>query len=283
MKKLESLRSLAWVLRDLVRDYRVGATSQEVQRLLAMQYRASLLPLSFEDVGFRKFSQFDEDGILLYIFSKIGAKSRRVLEMCAGIGRECMATNLIVNHGWEGLLFEGDAKNVASALNFFRNNNDSFSIPPKVVQAWLTAETLNEAVRSNGFEGDIDLFSLDVDGNDYWFWKALDVVSPRVCVIETNSCIPTAMSVTSPYDPNFRMNSAFHSASLGAIVKLGKEKGYRLIGTNRAGFNVFMMRNDVGQDHFPEITAEQAHNNRFVRAGQAKKWEKRKDYPWQEV
>tara|TARA_B110000008_G_C16861810_1_gene521070 strand:- start:173 stop:472 length:300 start_codon:yes stop_codon:yes gene_type:complete len=63
---------------------------------------------SIQDVGFRLHSQFEEDGMLLYIFSVIGTSNKRAIELCAGSGETCMASNLIINHGWEALLLDGD-------------------------------------------------------------------------------------------------------------------------------------------------------------------------------
>ena len=63
---------------------------------------------TFADTQFRSFSQNGEDGILLYIFSLIGMTNRRALEICCGDGIECNATNLIVNHGFDGLLIDGN-------------------------------------------------------------------------------------------------------------------------------------------------------------------------------
>src|SRR5262249_51943731 len=66
-------------------------------RLLAARGK-ECLP-SFDDIGFRSYSQFEEDGILLYLFSLIPPKNRKCVEICAGNGRECMTANLIINHG----------------------------------------------------------------------------------------------------------------------------------------------------------------------------------------
>ena len=66
---------------------------------------------SFREVGFKAYSQFEEDGILLYIFSIIGVSNKKVVEICVGDGTECMAANLLINHGWEGLLFDGSEEN----------------------------------------------------------------------------------------------------------------------------------------------------------------------------
>jgi hypothetical protein len=75
------------------------------QKTLIQQYR--LLALkgnewlpSMKDVGFRKYSQFEEDGILLYIFSLIPPINRTCVEICAGKGSECNTANLMINHGW---------------------------------------------------------------------------------------------------------------------------------------------------------------------------------------
>src|SRR5207344_1296671 len=115
------------------------------QKILAQQYRAlastGILP-KLADVGFRKYSQFEEDGILLYLFSLIPPVNRTCVEICAGNGRECMTTNLIVNHGWWGYLFDGNERNVRNGRRFFSNNMDTFLHPPTFTHAWITAENV---------------------------------------------------------------------------------------------------------------------------------------------
>jgi len=87
-----------------------AAISQSVQLLLRQKYRDLLdnhlaLP-ELTDTEFRCFSQNGEDGILLYIFSILGTTNKRVVEIGAGDGIECNSANLIINHGWQGLLFD---------------------------------------------------------------------------------------------------------------------------------------------------------------------------------
>jgi len=89
------------------------------KKTLMLQYRSlasmgkDLLP-KFSDVGFRKYLQFEEDGILLYFFSLISPINSTCVEICAEDGLECSTTNLIVDHGWWGHLFDGDMNNVAT-------------------------------------------------------------------------------------------------------------------------------------------------------------------------
>ena len=269
-----------------------GATLRSVepvaQKMLMQQYRLlaargrDCLP-SFRDVGFRVHSQFEEDGILLYLFSLIRPTNRICVEVCAGTGRECMTANLIVNHGWWGHLFDGDAANVASGRRFFANSKDTFLYPPRFTQAWITAENINDTVAESGLSGEVDLLSLDIDGMDYWVWKALTVIQPRVVVCETHNVVPLARSVTVPYDPSFVCSSEnYRGASLEAMCRLGKEKGYRLVGTHRFGFNAFFVKNGVGEEYFPEIAAHTCLGDPFSEHRRAD-WDAVASMPWHDV
>ncbi len=112
-----ALRRLAWpVLTEfgsllesrLKDDAAAQKTLMQQYRLLASKGN-EWLP-SMRDVGFRKYSQFEEDGILLYIFSLIPPINRTCVEICAGDGRQSNTANLIINHGWWGHLFDGTNK-----------------------------------------------------------------------------------------------------------------------------------------------------------------------------
>jgi len=121
------LRRLAQPLLDEIRlasENRPIDNEAAAQKVLMGQYRLlasqgrDRLP-SIRDVGFRKYSQFEEDGILLYIFSLVPPLNRKCVEICAGEGRECNTANLIINHGWWGYLFDGDEENVKAGTQFF--------------------------------------------------------------------------------------------------------------------------------------------------------------------
>src|SRR5262245_57737741 len=125
------------------------------QILLRLQYqdlarRGGDLPC-FADVEFRCYSQNCEDGILLFIFSLIGTTNRRVVEICAGDGVECNAANLIINHGWRGLLFDGDPVLIENGRAFYAACRTTFATPPTLVHTWITAETINPLIERNGF------------------------------------------------------------------------------------------------------------------------------------
>ncbi|HEY7157441.1 MAG TPA: hypothetical protein VH575_26035 [Gemmataceae bacterium] len=245
----------------------VACANQAVQQQLSRSYRTSLHPQvplpSLLDAEFRCFSQNGEDGILLYLFSLIGTTNKRVVEICAGNGIECNAANLIVNQGWIGLLVDGSAEKLAVGKQFYANCRDTFFYRPTLLASWITAENVNALVADNGFAGEIDLLSLDLDGMDYWVLKALTCIRPRAIILEVNTRWGPERAVTLPYRPDFTMDWNRHpwcgGASLPAFVNLGRERGYRLVGTNRQGMNALFLRADVGADVFPEISALEAY------------------------
>jgi hypothetical protein len=114
MKQLvkNALRPAANFTRRFIRDsvafdFDEDSTAQGVQRNIVNQYLSFKLSgtapyNAIRDAGFRAYSEYEEDGIILYVLSMIGFKTRRVVEMCCGSGSVCMATNLILNHGFDG-------------------------------------------------------------------------------------------------------------------------------------------------------------------------------------
>ncbi len=249
------------------------------QILLSLKYRdlaAKGVTLPFDEVGFRNYSQTSEDGILLYIFSLIGTSNRRAVELGCGPGFESNTANLAVNHNWDVLMVDGSKANVELARRFFGKHPDTRIFGHQVVREWIDRESVNATLEKYGLSGEIDLFSLDVDGVDYWIWEALTVISPRVVVVEYNFSLGERC-VTVPYRADFvsewnteslfaedTENEPSHvgavtsrfcygGASLRAMVKLAKTKGYRLVGTDGQGFNAFFIRNDITQELFPEI------------------------------
>lgn len=158
-----------------------------------------------------------------------------------------MAANLIINHGWEGLLFDGDKESVNQGVYFYGSNPSTFLHRPIFKQSWVTRENVDQLIAENGFKGEVDLFSLDIDGNDYYIMEAINVVKPRVIICEINNVIPSNLALTIPYDLNFSRGGSIHpdfvGVSLLAMKKLLNKKGYRLIASHKYGFNVIFMLN----------------------------------------
>ena len=290
LEEIREVRRLPSLSHNIARDvFNVSDVTQKSLVAMWTLARQQGTRLAFNQVGFRAFSQFEEDGILLYLFTIIGASSRVVVEVCAGSGRECMATNLILHHGWTGFLWDGNKDNVRRGRQFFAEHPASFLHPPSFRCDWLTRENINSVLASSGLNGDIDLLSLDVDGNDLWLWDAIIQVKPRVVIVESQNAIPSNRSLTIPYDPSFYAWNRkpeevyFFGASALALVKIGKQKGYRLVGAHRHGFNLVFLRNDVDAEWFPEVSVESVHDSPYTRWSQETRWPALEKMPWQEV
>jgi hypothetical protein len=259
------------------RQHRLQQTSPATKvalRTLFLRYReqarSGALP-SVWDTGFRVFSQFDEDGVLLFLLASGGLETRRFVDIGAGDGvwaSNC--ANVALNLGFHGLFVEARSVEVERGRAFYASHPDSRERPPVFVQSFVTREAIDDLVRGAGFEGEIDLLSIDIDGNDYWIWEALTVVSPRLVVVEAHTELGLADSVA-PYDPAFDWHTAAPGTPIGAsaaaFVALGERLGYRLVGTNLYGFNLFFARNDVAPD-LPSVPIEDVFRHGSYAAGQ---------------
>jgi len=223
--------------------------------------------LVFKLNEFKIFSQTGEDGIINYIFSKIGVKNKTFIEFGIQDGRECNTANLSLNFGWKGLLIEGDANFAEKAKKYYSGK------PVKVINSFITKDNINKIFLDNEMKGEIDLLVVDIDGNDYWVWKEINTIKPRVVVIEYNSAFGDK-PITIKYKPDFeRLRShksgLYFGASLPALAKLGKEKGYILAGCCSSGFNAFFIRKDIAKSKFSEMAPEKVF---YEDEGNAKKF-----------
>ena len=214
--------------------------------------------------GFKCYSQNNEDGILLYIFSQIGTSDRRFVEFGVQDGQQCNAATLALNFGWSGLFMDGDGEGVAAGRRYYADLLGLQARRVRFVQCFATAENINQVLRDNGVLGEIDLLSIDVDGNDYWIWQAISAVHPRVVAIEYNASFGSERSVTIPYKPDFvatqhHPSGFYHGASLVALTNLAHLKGYTLIGCDNNGVNAFFVRRDMANGKLREVAAQDAY------------------------
>ena len=219
--------------------------------------RAKELP-SIDSVGFKLFSQFEEDGQLLYLFSLLGMNNKTFIEFGSDDGINSNSANLYFHHDFHGLFLDGNKKAISRGRYFFNRHRNMTGRAPIFKQAFITAENINSLFEECGFSGEIGLLSIDIDGNDYWVWKAIDSISPQVVIIETHNEFGMN-DIIVPYDPNYSFpgkHPDYHGASPVAMTKLANKKGYRLVGSNELGFNFIYLRNDLLTDEVPEVSVE---------------------------
>lgn len=218
------------------------------------------------------YSQNGEDGIIDFIFSKIGTTNKFCVEFGVGNGFECNTVFLLEKKGWKGLMMDygadqeiqwgnvikkvwsnrkmGLAYNIRKDIRFLKKmlnytkRAQRFQRDVKIEK--VTAENIQDLFRKYNVPKNFDLLSIDIDYNDYWVWKSITDYSPRVVVIEYNSSIPPTESKVVPYDPDAQWDGTnYFGASLLALKNLGLTKGYTLIGCESRGVNAFFCKSDL--------------------------------------
>lgn len=207
------------------------------------QTEANCAP-KLHETGFRCFSQFEEDGKILFIMAVLGIQEGVFLDLGSADGVNSNCANLALNFGWQGVFFDGNHSNIERGRIFYDSHPDTWAYPPKFVCAMINRENINQLLTDASVPPEVDFMSIDIDGNDYWVWDALSVTTPKVVMIETH--IEFGMNdIVVPYDKDYvypGRHPDYHGASPVAMEKLARRKGYRLVGANRYGFNTIYVR-----------------------------------------
>lgn len=207
-------------------------------------------PQRLEHYAFKVFSQNGEDGIIQEVFRRIGTKSKRFIEFGVQSGHECN-THLLLHLGWSGLWIEGEQ-------NMFKSLVESFDAAIAkgsllAVQSFVTIDNINSIFENSGYVGEIDLLSVDVDGNDFHLCKALDAVTPRVVVVEFNASFPPPIHWVMPYVQDYRPDSGLYfGASLTSFAEMMESKGYILVGTDICGINAVFVHKKEALEKFSQ-------------------------------
>lgn len=209
---------------------------------------------------FKVFSQWGEDGIIQHLIRVVPVARRIFVEFGVEDYTEANTRFLLVQDNWSGLILDGSEANIAAVKKdplYWRHNL-------KAVAAFVTRENINNLLRASGLTGEIGLLSIDVDGNDYWIWEAIDAVNPAIVVVEYNARFGPERAVTVPYDAAFVRAAAHYSmiyygASLAALVALGRRKGYDFVGANSAGNNAFFVRRGLRPDTLPTLSPAEGY------------------------
>lgn len=226
-------------------DIRLQKIQQSLGRIENSQL-GMLNSKNFNDYEFQVYSQWGEDGLIQHLIQQVLIENPIFVEFGVEKYTESNTRFLLINNNWSGLLIDGSEQNIQYIKNdpiYWRHNL-------KAEHAFIDRDNINSLIRSNGISGDIGLLSVDIDGNDYWIWEAINVVNPRIVICEYNSLWGNKLAVTIPYSAEFyrtesHCSNLYYGASIVALTNLADLKGYSLIGSNRAGNNIFFVRNDL--------------------------------------
>jgi hypothetical protein len=168
-------------------------------------------------------SQKGEDGIVQKILEVLGTTEKWCVEFGAWDGEHLSNTyNLIANHGFSAVLIEGSASRYRVLVDRFRDNQKV--MPVNAFVGFTANDELDKILASTPIPLDFDVLSIDIDGNDYHVWKAVNRYRPKLVVIEFNPTIPSAVEFVQPADLAVNQGASMLSMSL-----LAKQKGYELV------------------------------------------------------
>jgi hypothetical protein len=186
------------------------------------------------------FSQNGEDGIIAELVRLLDPPHFFV-EFGVESGVECN-TRMLKHAGWCGICWDGG--HADPERNLYRER--------------ITAENINELFTKYRVPDRLGLLSIDIDGNDYHVWNALDArYRPAIVVIEYNALFPPDQAFTIPYDADFRWDGTdYQGASFLAMYRLGIRKGYRLVCADKKGVNLLFVQQDLCSKLPSEVVAD---------------------------
>ena len=209
----------------------------------AMRQARAVNPVDPASWEFSGFSQNGEDGVLDVLRGRLTASNRCFVEIGSGDGVENNTAWLLVAEKYAGLMVEGDPWLARRT----RRNITPLSIGCDCRSLFVTRNSV-EQVRALAPCADPDVFSLDIDGNDYHIMKAAFDAGfrPRIIVVEYNAVFGPERRLTIEYQSNFMLADADprrlrYGVSIAGWRSLMDSQGYRFVTVERCGVNAFFV------------------------------------------
>ncbi len=220
-----------------------SAASREAIQAWVEQFDKLPVP-ELSAVSYNVFTYHGEDGIILYLLGRLKRVPRYFVDIGAGDCIKSNCANLAVHFGWEGLFIDKSASGLALGKNFYKHKINH-GVNLKMRSQEVTPGNINQLLTRESVPKDIGLLSVDIDGNDYWIWKAIGVIQPRIIIIEAKVEFGSRNAIV-PYGEHnhHSVDKMYNGASVEAFRRLGKEKGYKLVGANKYGYNLFFVREE---------------------------------------
>lgn len=201
--------------------------------------RGKLCDLRLEE--YRVFSQNGEDGVLDALVRHLNSPTHFV-EFGVENGWSCNCRFLAEVRDWNGLFIESDAEEFERLANRYRLSKQIHCI-----NTFVTAENINSVLAAVNTPERFGVLSIDVDGDDYWIWAAVETrYRPDIVVIEFNAEHPeNAHAVPSKVVDGSTPPGSLWGASIGAITELARRKGYELVHIEMARVNAFFVASEL--------------------------------------
>jgi hypothetical protein len=235
-----------------------------VGKMLADRVRRLGPKRPLRDAEFKVFSQWGGDGIIQYLIDQVSPRSDTFIEFGVEHYRESNTRFLLMNDNWRGLVIDSSDELIAQIQSeeiYWRHDLTA-------VSAFVTRENINGLIKNAGFSGPVGILSVDIDGNDYWVWEAIDVVDPDIVIVEYNSVFGPRRAISVPYDPAFVRGNVhpsflFWGCSLPALCLLAQRKGYVFVGSDSHGDNAYFVKTSRAGSLIPLTAGEGYVESRY--------------------
>ncbi len=176
--------------------------------------------INFSD---NRFSEHGEDGVIAKIFEILKPENKWVCEFGAHDPETISNTWRLINQeGWNALLIEADDLYFEKLKNYYKDTPSVQCLHTKV--SYEGNERLDSLLEKTPVPTNLDFMVIDIDGNDYHVWEAINTYKAKVVMIEFNAAISTEVSFIQARDLSVNQGT-----SLRAMVDLANKKGYKLI------------------------------------------------------
>lgn len=218
---------------------------EAVARVESRQIKQSKIQ-DLSETEFKVYSQWGEDGIIQYLIDNINISEKIFIEFGVQNYTESNTRYLLINNNWSGLVIDGSQE----YIDYIKKDEIYWKYNLKAECDFITAENINDIILRNGIKGKIGLLSVDIDGVDYWVWKAINCIEPDIVICEYNHRFGKEEAVTVPYKADFvrteeNNTNIYFGASIKALEKIAVEKGYSLVGVSSNGGNVFFVKTNL--------------------------------------
>jgi hypothetical protein len=165
---------------NLAAELRTSPATKVAQLQLWHYYRSQIeagRAPNLCNTGFRCFSQVDEDGLILFLIAALGISQGVFLDIGAADGINSNCANLALNFGWRGTFIDGSEADIARGRAYYERHPDTWLYPPTFIHCMVNRENINQTLIEASVPPEVDLMSIDIDGNDYWIWEAITALS----------------------------------------------------------------------------------------------------------
>jgi hypothetical protein len=207
------------------------------------------------------FTIANEDGLLLNIFTKIGTTNQYFIDIGSNDCINSNCANLAFHHQWKGVFIDGNSNILNRGKYIYQKHFKTTANKFAFTQAIVTTQNINSILKSSNCPTEPDLLCIDLDGNDYHIWNAIEAMSPRVVLVEVQ-IEKGNIEFIPPYSTEFELyeDDTPKGASPLSMVQLANKKGYQLVAVNSGCYNLFFVREDCMVNLQP-ITIEKALEN----------------------